>query len=449
MKKNSNKVYAILMLISWLVLIFCASSLEFKGESSSFDKFEWILESIEIVTFMGIFGLFCGWAKKGGLERILKRYCPGMWKLLVEEAEYEDDIFDTEKENNKYGKISFEARTEYAGKGKWKKDKNRKKGKWLLRLSLVANIALLALGVILCAGRDCGSDFVENGRMLVCNDIFRELCMTVIFPVFVFFILRKLREQNFSTEAVVSGSIQIVLLTVTQFLIFSDLSKISIMEMVIVNIFSLVLEVACVIWKNVKKKGLLLTGLAGYSIASVLAVVVAKNLGHTMADIWAESGIPDNQNSIWYSIIKSKLFDNISVFSGISDKAIGSEAANLLKYITNPILNAMYYGGWILGVVVILLEIIFIVSTWRLLRVGDRRLKILDTIAYAQWFWISIRFLAGTLTTFCLPTLIQIPFSSYGGILIDNAALGCIIFVILYRRQTKITANIHLVEDDD
>ena len=84
--------------------------------------------------------------------------------------------------------------------------------------------------------------------------------MLIIFPAWSTFILRKVKESSFSIRVVVSGSVQILTLTLIGFLLYMRRPNIWIVELAVVNVLTSILAVRSYIWKAVKKKGNIVEG---------------------------------------------------------------------------------------------------------------------------------------------------------------------------------------------
>lgn len=93
---------------------------------------------------------------------------------------------------------------------------------------------------------------------------------------------------------------------------------------------------------------------------------------------------------------------------------------------TNPIIGALFYGGWLAAILFVPVSIIFVFTAWVTL-IRSKRRDGRDVMLCIAWAVLVIRLVAGTLYSFGIPIHILPLFTGNFGIKMDSMCMTLLI----------------------
>lgn len=257
-----------------------------------------------------------------------------------------------------------------------------------------------------------------------------DVLAVIIFPIWTTFIIRKIKESEFTAGAVLSGITQILALTLIGFLLYMKRPNIWPIEMAVLNVITLILAVRGYVWKNIRKKGNATALLILYAMFWIVLISIFNHNGQSFTSY---IGFTDTTqaNSCFTNV--HKIAENAS-FVGQSRNLLNDPyVISFMKDSHYLIPSVLFYGGWLPTILLMLVEVIFIVALAGVLipsRENDGRDIMLDMI----WVRFFIRVVAGLLYSFGLPIFILLPFSGTIGIITDSICIGMLFTGYLNRK---------------
>lgn len=239
----------------------------------------------------------------------------------------------------------------------------------------------------------------------------------IILPVWMQTIFRGMRKENYIRKSVVSGCVQILMLSLMSFFLFKEMPNIWLIELAAVEIIIVITGIKKYLWKTGKKSNIIAL-LIIYVIFWCVLLSVLYRPGQTLAEYsyggdWGE-----------YKEIVSELLAGASAFGASADLAHNMRLSEFLLNRNNYLLSALYYGGWAGAGFVIVLLVLFLAATRKLL--GKHAKYNYNYLVYAAaWWGLSLRVIMGIFYSFGLLAMpIALPFAGTIGIYMDTMALG-------------------------
>lgn len=267
------------------------------------------------------------------------------------------------------------------------------------------------------------STYMQIGWFCINKKYVYDVMAVIIFPLWTTFIIRKMKESEFTASAVVSGIMQILALTLIGFLLYMGRSNIWLIEMAVLNVITLILAVRGYAWKNIRKKGNALALLIMYALFWITLISIFHHSGQSVAGFM---GFTDTTRATSYFTNVHKIAENAS-FVGQSGTLLNDPyVISFMKDSHYLIPGALFYGGWLPTILLILVEVIFIVVLAGVLvqaREYDGRDIMLETI----WIGFLIRVVTGFLYAFGVPVPILLPFAGTTGIITDSICMGVLL----------------------
>lgn len=325
-----------------------------------------------------------------------------------------------------------------------------------LRNSLCVVLALAAICLLSLAlsdwteGFDFFSDstYMQIGWFCINKKYLYDVLAVIIFPIWSTFIIRKIKESEFTTGAVLSGITQILTLTLIGFLLCMRKSNIWLIEMAVLNVITLILTVRGYAWKNIRRKGNAVALLIMYALLWVGLISIFYHNGQSVLDFM---GLADATQASSYVANVRKIAECAS-FVGQSSPLLRDPYVLSFMNDSHYLLpSVLFYGGWLPAILLMLIEAVFIVAmagVCRQVKEHDGRDIMLDMI----WVGFLLRVIAGLLYSFGLPTPILLPFSGTTGIITDSICMGMLLIGYLNRKLNlwcEIYEFCDLYEDDD
>lgn len=245
----------------------------------------------------------------------------------------------------------------------------------------------------------------------------------VCFPINVNAVFRVMKKENFRFSSIFNGCIVIVGMSVEGILLFRPLANVWLVDLAIINVAT----VAFAVWKyaipDIKvHKGNAIAGILLYVIfRACLLPLQCNNWGGGIASVLYSGNWSDVKP------IYSEIISNASFF-GTSDYLKNSPLLHTwLANWNKPVLQLLYYGGWIavFGLLFIIAVLIFLLV--KILGIKNGRIHKNWLIYATAVAMLADRAVLGTLYGFGVPIPVALPFLGKTGIM-DTMAFTIILF---------------------
>lgn len=282
--------------------------------------------------------------------------------------------------------------------------------------------------------------YIRIGEWNINKKCVFDILMVLIFPSWTTFILRKVKENDFSVKAVFSGSMQILALTLIGFLLYMRTSRIWIIELAVVNVVTLILAVRSYIWKTVQKKGNVLALLILYGVVWIVLLAMFYHKGQSIYDYMGFADL-NSKNGYFFNI--RKILENASF---IGQSVVLLRNPYILQFLEGShylLPSILFYLGWLPAILLIVVEVVFMISTAGVIiqnQQHDGRDIMLQTI----WIGLFVRVLGGILYSFGVPIPILLPFTGTVGIIVDTVCSGILILSFVFNKLERYS---ELIED--
>lgn len=239
----------------------------------------------------------------------------------------------------------------------------------------------------------------------------------IMLPVWMQTIFRGMREESSVRKCVVSGCVQIPMLSLMSYLFFEEMHTVWIIELTIIEIIIVIAGIRKYLWKTGKKSNII-----ALLIIYVIFWCVLLSILHCPGQTFAEYSYGGDWGE--YKKIVSELLAGASDFGVSADLVHNMRLSEFLLNRNNYLLSALYYGGWIEAGFVIVLLVLFLTATRRLL--GKHAKYNYNYLVYAAaWWGLALRVIVGIFYSFgLLPMPIALPFAGTIGVYMDTMALG-------------------------
>jgi len=274
------------------------------------------------------------------------------------------------------------------------------------------------------------STYMQIGWWSINKKYIFDVLMLIIFPAWSTFILRKVKESDFSIKAVYSGSVQILALTLMGFLLYMRISNIWLVELAVVNVVTLILAVRSYIWKDVRKKGNVVALLILYALVWIALLAMFYHNGQSVADYM---GFADSSPMNSYFTNISKILENASVTGQSSVLVNDPYVLQFLEDCHYLLPSILFYSGWLPAILLMVVEVVFMISSAGVI-VQNQRHDGRDTILQTIWVGLFARVAGGILYSFGVPIPILLPFTGSIGVIADTICIGILILSFLSNR---------------
>ena len=281
---------------------------------------------------------------------------------------------------------------------------------------------LMLFALLLELGTDSFSLYGEKEIILWCFTLPKkyvyDIWAIIVFPTNISIIFRAMYKEHFDLGALIYGSISILGLTLEGCLIFMAMSNIWMIDLMILNTITIVLAV----WKyvvHVKKlrKRNIIGAVILYGVVRIALLPLLCDRGNgTIASFMFEGDWSDLMAGI------NEIVRNASFF-GTSDYLLNSEFIHSwLANRNKPVLQLLYYGGWVSVIALVLFLICFLVVLVKLLGVKNGRKHQNWMIFGTAAVMFFIRTIMGLMYSFGFPYPIALPFLGLNGSIMDAMA---------------------------
>lgn len=260
-----------------------------------------------------------------------------------------------------------------------------------------------------------------------------DVLMIVLFPLWTTFIIRKIAESRCAAGAVMSGAVQILTLTLLVFLLYMRLPNIWLLEMAFINSLTLVIAVKAYLWRNASRKGNVVALLIGYILFWVLLMSMFTYSGQTIAEFMGIQNLSDASiPSSYVSNVRTIMRE--AAFVGQSSSLLENPyVAEFMMERTNPIIGALFYGGWSAAILLVLVSIVFVLTAGAIL-IHNKRRDGRDVMLCIAWAALVVRLVAGTLYSFGIPITIVPLFTGNVGIRMDSMCMSLLLLSCLHNK---------------
>ncbi|OUO76758.1 hypothetical protein B5F53_16035 [Blautia sp. An249] len=251
-------------------------------------------------------------------------------------------------------------------------------------------------------------------------DIFAAL----FFPVVVEMALKSIVNEKMSLRTTIWGIIPILLLSLLGFLFFLAMRNIWLIDLVVINISTVVVGTMKYIFPLQKiKKGNVVGCLILYALLNVLFLSFLAYDGTSFTEFMYGTEWPEYCEGARYII-------NHASLSGTSSTLLSSAYIHdWLINRNNYILQLLFYGGWIAVAGFILFMAVFLILLFRLLGLKNFRIHRYQLVYTASFTILSVRVIMGTLYSLTLlPCPISLPFGGTYSIITDSIVFGLILY---------------------
>lgn len=225
-----------------------------------------------------------------------------------------------------------------------------------------------------------------------------DIWAIVVFPSIISAFFKVMQKEKYTLSAVTAGTSSILFITLCGYMIFMAMPNIWLVNLMILNTISVGLAIHKYYDKRIKKLN---------AIAAVIlyAFVHMGVLPFVCTNAFIYEGDWDYLTSGISVIIKN------ASFFGISNYLLQSEYVHSFLADNNkPILQILYYGGWISVVAFIILLLIFMYLILKLLGIENRYEHRNWVVFSTAALHFSIRIIMGLLYSFGFPFPIALPF---------------------------------------
>ena len=210
----------------------------------------------------------------------------------------------------------------------------------------------------------------------------------IVFPLWTQMIFRGIREEYYSMKAVISGVMQLLMLSLISYLLFMKLPNIWLIELAAIEIITVIVAVRKYAWSCCNKKGnvLALIGLYIFFWGALLVVFYRTGMSFDQYSYGKDWRV--YQNNI------KQIITGASAFGCSSELISNSTVTAFLADRNNYFLAGLYYGGWVVGVAIVIVLLLFLIASYRLL--GKNIVFNRNYLVYkAAWWTLAMRVICG------------------------------------------------------
>lgn len=269
------------------------------------------------------------------------------------------------------------------------------------------------------------STYITIGFLDINKKYMFDPILFIVFPLWTQTVFRGIREEGYRTKAVLSGIVQLLILSLISYLFFMKLPNIWLIELAIVESIAVIAAVRKYAWSCCKKKGNVVA-LMGLYVAFWCALLgVFYRAGMTFGQYSYGKDWGTYQNNV------RQIITGASAFGCSSELISNSEVIAFLADRNNYFLAGLYYGGWVVGVAIVTALLLFLIASYRLLSknvIFNRNYLVYK----AAWWTLALRVIFGIPYSMgVLPMPINLPFAGKIGFYMDTIALGLLIWSVI------------------
>ena len=200
-----------------------------------------------------------------------------------------------------------------------------------------------------------------------------------------------------------------------------------------VDSLTLVIAVKAYLWRNASRKGNVVALLIGYILFWVLLMSMFTYSGQTIAEFMGIQNLSDASISSSY-VSNVRTIMREAAFVGQSSSLLENPyVAEFMMERTNPIIGALFYGGWSAAILLVLVSIVFVLTAGAIL-IRNKRRDGRDVMLCIAWAALVVRLVAGTLYSFGIPITIVPLFTGNVGIRMDSMCMSLLLLSCLHNK---------------
>lgn len=269
------------------------------------------------------------------------------------------------------------------------------------------------------------STYITIGFLDINKKYMFDPILFIVFPLWTQTVLRGIREEGYSIKAVLSGIVQLLILSLISYLLFMKLPNVWLIELAAVEIIIVIAAVRKYVWSCCKKKGNVVALIGLYVVFWCALLSVFYCAGMTLDQYLYGKDWSVYQNNV------RQIVTGASAFGYSSELISNSEVMAFLADRNNYFLAGLYYGGWVIGVAIVAALLLFLLMSYRLLSknaVFNRNYLVYK----AAWWTLAMRIVLGIPYSLgILPMPINLPFAGRIGFYMDTIALGLLIWSVI------------------
>lgn len=258
----------------------------------------------------------------------------------------------------------------------------------------------------------------------------------IVFPLWTQVIFRGIHEEGYRIKSVLSGSVQLLTLSLISFFLFMKLPNIWVIELAAIESITIAAAIRKYAWKQYsEKKGNMLALIGVYASFWCALLSVFYSQGMTISQFFYGGDWSTYQESV------KKVISGASAFGTSSELASNQVVVDFLADRNNYFLAGLYYGGWVVGGAIIAVLLLFLVMSYRIL--SKNAILNRNYLVYkASWWALAMRVIWGIPYGLgVIPLPIALPFAGKIGLYMDTIALGLLLWSVFESRH--IDKNFH------
>lgn len=272
--------------------------------------------------------------------------------------------------------------------------------------------------------------YIEIGVVDINKKYMFDLILLIIFPLWTQTIFRGIREEGYSIKGILSGAVQLLMLSLISYLLFMKLPNIWLIELAAIEIIIVATGIKKYVWKECSEKKGNVFALIGVYVFFWCALLAAfYRPGMTFSQFSYGGDWEAYQDSV------KQIIAGAAAFGTSSELVSNRVVVDFLADRNNYLLVGLYYGGWVSGVAIIAALLLFLITTYRLL--GVHAVFNRNYLVYkASWWMLAMRIIWGipySMGIIAMP--ITLPFAGKIGLYMDTIAFGLLIWSVFEARH--------------
>ena len=298
-------------------------------------------------------------------------------------------------------------------------------GKCAVALNLICLVMIAALIIELSTDNFSiiGEQEIRIISLTISKKYIFDICIAVLFPIIVEYILKSMVNENFSQKSIVCGTTSILLVSLVEYLLFFAMRNIWIVDMAVINLLTLTVGVVKYVipQKNVRKGNII--GILILYALIYFFLFFLLSYGSGLSEFLYGATWDEYREGAWFIVKNASLF-------GTSEQLLSSVYIHAwLINRNNYILQLLFYGGWAAVVGLIAFMIAFLYMLIHLLGLKNLRIHMHQLVYTTAFSVLAVRTVMGILYSFALlPYPVVLPFGGTYSIITDSIVFGLILY---------------------
>lgn len=278
-----------------------------------------------------------------------------------------------------------------------------------------------------------------------------DICIIVIFPVTVEYILKSMVNEHFSHKSVLCGIITILLISLVGYLLFFTMCNIWLVDMAVINLITLTVGTIKYVIPHKKTRNGNILGMLILYVMMYIVLFFILSYGSGFSEFLYGTTWTEYREGAWFLVKNASLF-------GTSEQLLSSSYIHdWLVNRNDYILQLLFYGGWVAVIGLIVFMMVFLYLLICLLGLKNLRVHRHQLVYTAAFSVLVIRTVMGIFYSFALlPYPVALPFGGTYSIITDSIVFGLILYGAWenYRYEQVITyelvePEIFLIKEPD